>query len=212
MVDFNVRRALAVGGHDENGGSVVDADALAGGLIGLDHGGELALRVDGKGQSDVVTGGKFGGELPKHIGIVNRGLIGEDLVAVLVAQCLTFGVKPVGVDRSFKAPCVIGKREVEAQPGNLVLGCGRFHGGILGAADRALHIRKLDHGHANASGRLEDGGVLHTRSARRSCKLGVGTQRGGPKKREKGKTEQQAGALVENGQTTGNGKNTKHSD
>jgi len=47
--DLDEGRAFGVGGDDPDGGGVLDADALAEGVVGLDELGQLALRVDGEG-------------------------------------------------------------------------------------------------------------------------------------------------------------------
>ena len=47
--DFDEGRAFAKGGDHPDGGRVLDADALAKGVVGLDQAGQCALRVDGKG-------------------------------------------------------------------------------------------------------------------------------------------------------------------
>src|SRR5271157_3910470 len=61
--DLDEGRALGVGGDYPDGGGVLDADALAESVVGLDQFGQLALRVDGKGQGEVVAGGKLLSEL-----------------------------------------------------------------------------------------------------------------------------------------------------
>ena len=38
---------------------MLDADALAEGIVSLDRGGQLALRIDGEGQGDVVVSGEL---------------------------------------------------------------------------------------------------------------------------------------------------------
>jgi hypothetical protein len=85
---------------------------------------------------------------------------------------------------------------------NLVLGRGFFQERIGAGAVGALIVRKLDDGHAGASGRLEGGGVMHLSSGRRRDKLGLGSggdgqQRGG------GKAEPKAGARAKKGKAMG---------
>jgi hypothetical protein len=53
--DFHEGRAFGVGGDHPDGGGVLDADALAEGVVGFDFGGQLALRVDGEGQGDALA-------------------------------------------------------------------------------------------------------------------------------------------------------------
>ena len=50
---------MAAGGDDPDGGRVLDADALAEGVVGFDLSGELALRIDGEGQGDAVLPGRI---------------------------------------------------------------------------------------------------------------------------------------------------------
>jgi len=206
--NFGVTRPLATSGHDENGGCVVNADALAEFLVGLDCGCKLALRVNGEGQRKMVAGGKLRGELAQHAGADDGALIGKDSVAILVTQGLAVEVEPAGIDRSRNAPSVIGKRKVMANPGNLVSGRGRFDDGIMCATERAFKVRKLDDGHTSTGWRPEGRGVMHL--GFRRAKLGVDTG-GSDKKRDRGEAEQKAAPHPKNGKSTGKGKRMRHS-
>ena len=107
--DLDERSAFAACGDDEDGGGVVDAGALADVVVGLDVGGELALGVEGKRQGDAVGLGKLVSELPQQVRVVvEGGLISEDLVAVLFAEGLAFGVEPAGIDGGDGTPGVLG--------------------------------------------------------------------------------------------------------
>src|ERR1700692_2721952 len=91
--DFNERRALAVVGDDPDGGGVLNANALAQGVVGLDGGGELALGVDGEGHCDAMIGREFLGEVGHFGGVfADGGLGGKDFVTVVVAEFLRLGV------------------------------------------------------------------------------------------------------------------------
>ena len=119
MLDLNVWRALAVRGNDENCGGVIDTGAAAKITVGLDVSGQLALWIDGERQSDAVTLGKLLSKFAEHNGSGNGGLVGENLVAVFVAQRLALGIEPPGADRSVGTPRVIRDDEVVAYPGDL---------------------------------------------------------------------------------------------
>ena len=77
---------------------------------------------------------------------------------------------------------------------------GFFQQWVGAAAVGALHVFKLDDGHAGAGGRLERGGIVDLRSRRRRAKLGVS---GDGKESGKGKGQQQAGRPVESRKATG---------
>ena len=70
---------------------------------------------------------------------LNRNLVGENVVAVLVAQSLALGVKVARVHGRLKAPVVEGQREVVAYPGNVVLFGASFSSGL--AAAQSGHSR-----------------------------------------------------------------------
>ena len=65
---------------------MLDADALAESVVGLDQRGELALGIGGEGQGDALALGKFLGEIGKDGEAGDLRLIGEDSVAVFVAD------------------------------------------------------------------------------------------------------------------------------
>jgi len=161
------------------------------------------LRVDGEGQGDMVAGGKFFSELGEDCRAIDGDLVGEDLVAVFIAQGFAFGVEPAGVHRSGEAPTVHGKREIVAHQRNLVFGRGFFQKRVGARAVRALVVRKLNDGNAGAGGRLEGGGVVHLSPGRRRDKLGLGS--GGGHERDGGKDEPQAGAWTKKGKAMGKG-------
>src|SRR6266702_977108 len=186
---FNKGRPLGVGGGDPAGGGVFDADALAEGVVGLDLGGQLALRVEGERQGDSVALGELFSELGQDIGSGNGDLVGEDFVAVVVAELFALGVEPAGVDRGLEALRMEGQREVVADPRNVVLGGGFFEQGVGAAAVGALHIFKFDDGDAGSGGRLEGGGVVDLGSGGWGNELCV---RGG-RKGERGGDEGKAG-------------------
>ena len=75
--DLDEGRALAVGGDDPDGGRVLDADALAEGVVGLHLGGQLALRIDGEGQGDAVALRELLGELGELAGVSMEGWLAK---------------------------------------------------------------------------------------------------------------------------------------
>ena len=160
VLDFDEGQTFGAGGGDPDGGGVLDSDALAEGEVGFDGGGEGALRVEGEGELDVVAGGEFLGELLQNVEGGDGGLVGEDLIAVLVAEGFGFGVEPAGVDGGLSAPRVVGEREVVADEGDVVLHGGLADDGVDVAADGALHVFKLDDGYAGSGGRLDGRGVV----------------------------------------------------
>ena len=95
--------------------------------------------------------------------------------------------------------------------GNLVLGRGLLEQRVGAAAVRALHVFKLDNGHARAGGRLEGGGVMHLSSGRRRDKLGAGPG-GGDKQRDDGKAQRKAGPPAKSGEAMGKSEKTRHGD
>jgi len=209
--DLDEGRAFGAGGDHPDGGGVLDADALAEGVVRLDRRSELALGIDGEGQGDTVALSELLRELAQGGGADDGDLVGEDLVAVLVAEGLGAGVEPAAVDRRLKAPVVHGKREIVAQPGNLVLGDGLFEEGVGAGAVGALHVRELDQGDAGAGGRTEGGGVMYLGSGLRCAELGMEAGCGYGQKGGGGKAEEKAGPLNMSGDAMCKGKKTRHS-
>ena len=172
---FNEGRAFGVvGGDDPYGGGVLDADALAEGVVGFDFSEELALGVERKGQGDVVVSGELGRKCGKDFRADDGGLIGEDLVTVLVAEGFAFGVEPAGVDGGEQAPVMEGEREVVADPGDVVGGGGLLEDDVGAGAVGALEVFKLDDGDAGSGGGTERGGGVDLGSGLRRGELGVG--------------------------------------
>ena len=99
-------------------------------------------------------------------------LVGEDGVAVLIAELFAFQIEPAGVDGGLETPGVEGKREVMAHPGNVVLFAGFSQQRIGGGAIRAFHIFEFDDGNPRAGGRLKGSGVVNL-GGRGRAKLGV---------------------------------------
>ena len=154
--DFDERGASGLAGDDPDGWGVVDADALAQGFVGLDLSVVGALGVYGEGQRTYfVVVGEFFGELAQDFEGGDGGLVGEDLVAVIVAELFGLGVEEAGVDGGLGAPGVVREREVVANPRNLVLIGGLAKERVFVAADRALHVFEFDDGHARPGRRLE---------------------------------------------------------
>jgi len=180
--DFNERRSVGGAGDDPDGGGMLNADALAEGVVGFDFLRETAHGIDGEGQGDTVSGGEALGELLELVGGFDGDLVGEDLVAIVIAEGLTLGVEETGVDGGLEAPVVLGEREVVANPGDVVFGSGLFEEGIGVGAVGALEVFKLDDGDASAGRRLKRGGVVHLGGGRRA-ELGVG---GGRAEEERG--------------------------
>ena len=170
--DFNVGRSAGCAGDDPDGGGVLDADAVAESLVVFDQLREAAHGIDGEGQGDAVAGGEALRELLKLVGGFDGGLVGEDLVAIVVAEGLAFGVKEARVDGGLEAPVVHGEREVVADPGDVVFGGGLNEERVGAGAVGALEVIKLDDGDACAGRRLEGGGVVDRRGGRRA-ELGV---------------------------------------
>jgi len=152
---FDKRSALAVGGDYPDGGGVLDADALAEGVVGFDFGGKLALRIDGEGNGNALAFGEFVGEVVEDVEAGDGGLIVEDGVAVFVAEGFAFQVKPAGVHGGLKAPGVEGEREVVTDPGDFVLGGGLLEQGVGVGAVGAFHVFEFNDGHAGAGGRAQ---------------------------------------------------------
>ena len=97
-------------------------------------------------------------------------------------MALALGVEPAGVDGGLEAPVMEGQREVVADPGDVVLRGGLLEDGVGGGAVGALHVLKLDDGHAGAGRRLEGGGVVDRGGGRRA-ELGVGGGQGRNRRR-----------------------------
>ena len=171
--DLDEGRGVSGVGDDPDGGGVLDADALAEGVVGFDFLGEAAHGIDGEGQSDAVGGGEALREVLELAGGFDGDLVGEDLVAIVVAEGFAFGVEEAGVDGGLEAPGVLGEREVVADPGDVVLCGGLFEEGVGLGAVGALHVFELDDGDACAGRRLEGGGVVDLGGGRRA-ELGAG--------------------------------------
>jgi len=151
---------------------VLDADALAEGVVGLDEAGELSLRIDGEGQSNAVGLGELLSELGENVEAGDGGLAGEDGVAIFIAEGLGFGVEPASVYGCLEAPCVEGQGEVVADPGDVVLGGGFEEQRVGAGAVGALEVFKFDDGDAGSGGGDEGGGVVDLGAARRRRELG----------------------------------------
>lgn len=182
--DLNVRRAFAVGGDDEDGRSLVDAGSNAELAVGLDRGRQFALGIDREWKRDRVGGGETLRELLELAAGLNGVLIGENVVAVIVAQALAFLVEPAGIDCGAGAPRMAGNEEVVANPGNSVFGRGLHEHGIGGCAGWALQVIKLYDGYARCGGRMECGTIedlrwlaLRAGSGRKEQKRGEGEQK-----------------------------------
>jgi len=104
---------------------------------------------------EVVAFGVGLSELGQLSRSLNRALVGKDIVAIIVAEFLAPGLEPAGVDRRIEAPVVERKREIVADPGNVVLVCSFFEQRVGIGAVRALHVCKFDDGHACAGGRAQ---------------------------------------------------------
>jgi hypothetical protein len=167
---------LAAGGDHPDGGGVLDADALAEGVVGFYLGGEPALGIDGEGHGDAFALGELVGEVVEDFEGSDGGLVGKDGIAVLVAEGLGLEVEPAGVDGGVEAPGVEGQREVVADPGDLVFGGSFFEERVGASAVRALEVFKLDDGDARGSRRTQGRGILHLGILRRS-ELRVGCSR-----------------------------------
>ena len=196
--DFDEGRGVGGAGDDPDGGGVLDADALAEGVVGFDFLGEPTHGIDGERQGDAMGGGEALGEVLELAEGLDGNLVGEDGVAVVVAEGLAFGVEEAGVDGGLEAPVVLREREIVADPGDRILFGGLFEEGIGAGAVGALEVFKLDDGDAGAGRGLEGGGVMDLGGFRRA-KLGVGhgrdeEQRGGDKQcgRQDGKDQAHA--------------------
>jgi len=167
-------------GNDPDGGSVLDTDALAEVPVVFDLLREASHGIDGEGQCDAVGGGEALRELLKLVEGLDGDLVGENRIAVIVAEGFAFGVEEAGVDGGLEAPIVLGEREIVANPGDVVFGGGLFEEGVGVGAVGALEVFKLDDGDACAGRRLEGRGVVDLGSGRRA-ELGVGGdgERGG---------------------------------
>jgi hypothetical protein len=157
---------------DPDGGGVLDADALAEGVVGLDEAASLPWGSRAKGRAILWSAANFWVKVGEDVEAGDGGLIGEDGVAVFVAEGLGFGVEPAGVDGGLEAPVVEGEREVVAHPGDVVLGGGLVEQRVGAGAVGALEVFKFDDGDAGAGGGDEGGGVVDLGSARRRRELG----------------------------------------
>ena len=182
--DLGVGRCVASAGDDPDGRRVLHTDAHAEIDVGLDFAGKLAHGIDGEGQRDAVALGELlrpGVEVGERF---DRHLVGEDVIAIVVAQLYALGVEEACVDGCLTAPDMAGNKKVVANPGNLILG-GCSHELRVGlSAQRAFEIVKLHDGDFCAGGRLESGRVVD-RCGRRRAELGMGhgagESRGGKK-------------------------------
>ena len=173
VYDFDKRRRVGGAGDDPDGGRVLNADALAQIAVILDLLREPAHGIDGERQCDAVLGRKLLRELLEIDGSLNGRLVGEDFVAVFVAEGLAFGVEEAGVDGGLEAPVVLRQGEVVADPWDVVFGRGVFEEWVGAGAVRALKVFKLDDGDASAGRRLEGRRVVDLGGIGRA-KLGVG--------------------------------------
>ena len=101
--DFDKGRGMVAIGDHPDGGRVLDADALAEGVVGLDLGSQLALRVDGERQRDAALLREFLSELAQSVQVDDGGLVGENRVAILIAQFLLL----VSNQRALMAACML---------------------------------------------------------------------------------------------------------
>ena len=106
-------------------------------------------------------------ELAESIESGDGGLAGEDGVTIIVAEFFAFSVEEAGVDGSLEAPGMEREREVVADQGNVVLGCGLSEEGVGVGAVRALHVFEFDDGDAGAGGGFDRGGVADGSGGRR---------------------------------------------
>ena len=113
-----------------------------------------------KGRAMPCAGGKFLRELAELVGGLDGDLVGEDVVAIVVAKFLALGVKEAGVDGGLEAPVMEGEREVVTDPGDVIFFGGLFEQRVGGGAVGALEVFKFDDGDFGAGGRLEGSGVM----------------------------------------------------
>ena len=140
-------------------------------------------------------------ELAEYVEVGDGGLVGEDGVAVVVAEFFAFAVEPAGINGGLEAPGMEWQGEVVADPGDVVLGRRVFEDRVGVAAVGALHIFEFDDGDARAGGGFERGGVVHGRGGRRT-KLragswGCGDGKGGYEGGEQGCSAGEALAIRE---------------
>lgn len=198
VADLDEGSSLAVGGHDEDGWGERDAGSAGEFVVGLDGGRQSTLGIDREGQRDSVGGGEALRELLELVEGLNGGLIGEDGVAIIVAEALAFLVEPTGVDSSGGAPNVPGDENIVANPGDAVLGGGLHEQGIGGSAGWALEVTKLDDCHARAGGRMERGGVMDLSCEPWGAELRVGKWRA-EEKRAKRQQKEGAKEVIQTG-------------
>jgi hypothetical protein len=157
--DLDEGRTLTVRSHDEDGRGLRDAGLNAELAVGLDCSRQFALRIDREWEPDSVGGGEVLRELLELVAGFDGDLIGEDLVAIVVADGLAFGVEEAGVDGGDWAPDVARYEEVVADPGDSVFGCGLHEHRIGGGAGWALEVIKFDDCHTRSGGRMEGGTI-----------------------------------------------------
>src|SRR5512146_1462362 len=164
-VAFNVGnprigRALLAGGHDEHRWSLNDSGAAAQCGVGLDRGRQLALRVDIGGQANAATLGKLLREKAQLVERFDGGLIGENLITVILTEFWALCIEPPGIDRCQWAPDVPGNQKVVTNPRDLVLGHCLHDRGIGATARRALEVGKLNNRDAGPGRRTKSRSVV----------------------------------------------------
>jgi hypothetical protein len=151
----------AVGGEDDDGGGLVEADALAHGAVSLDFRGEAAAGVHDEGKLLFVVGEPLAGEGGEVV-LAGDGLLsGEDVAAELVGE---FGrdlvLEIARGDGGVLAPLVGLDEEVVAEEGDFVVLDGGVDDGCGVGAGGALEVFELDDGGFLAGRELEGRGVL----------------------------------------------------
>jgi hypothetical protein len=181
------RGAVGAVSDDPNGGSVIDADALAERPIGVHLRRKLTHGIDSEGQGNAVAGRKLVGKLAELIGSLDGDLVGKDVVAVVVSELFVLGVEKAGIDGGLETPGMVRQWEIVTQPWNVVFGRGLHENRIGAGALGALHVGKLENGDTRTGRGLESGGVVDLRGSRRG-ELGAGCSRG---KEKHGRDEDQ---------------------
>ena len=138
----------------------MDAELHAEVVVGLDGVGELVLRIDDEGQGYAVLLREFLGEGAQVVLGFDAGLIGEDGVAVVIAELLGLGVEPAGVDGSLVAPYVHLEGEVVAQPGHMVLGGRIFQDRVLARTHGTLEVGEFEERYVGSRRWLQGGHVV----------------------------------------------------
>ncbi len=136
--------------------SVIDADTLAQIFVLSDAFGELALRIDRKGQINFVVGGELFSE-GSESGRRDLGLVLEDVVAEVVAELLGVSVEVARDESGVVRPVVHGQREVVAHDRNFVRFGGFLDEGRGAATVRALQVLEHDDGDLGAFRRSQRG-------------------------------------------------------